>query len=168
MPPLRYRKLPPAKGRPSTASVTRKLAPNARRMGAKHSRSCSSRSAASVDSRRRATFIGEVRIRAPTLLGPREVSPYGSAHTPSIAASLLCALLNIRRPRLSRSAAYVGTTGQNIQHLRGELRLIRQAVTLSREPLYEPGGREFESLRARQYSKVHSGHMGNRLFRRHR
>jgi hypothetical protein len=73
MPPLRCRKLAPAKGRRSSASVTRKLAPKARRMGAKHSRSCSSRSAASVDRRRRATFIGEVRIEPPVSLGPREV-----------------------------------------------------------------------------------------------
>ena len=34
-------------------------------------------------------------------------------------------------------------------------------------PRFEPGGREFESLRARQKIKIHSGHMVNTLFRRH-
>jgi hypothetical protein len=32
---------------------------------------------------------------------------------------------------------------------------------------YEPGGRGFKSCRARQYSKVYSGHIGDGLYRRH-
>ena len=32
---------------------------------------------------------------------------------------------------------------------------------------YEPGGREFESLRARQLTRVYSGDIGNVLYRRH-
>ena len=39
---------------------------------------------------------------------------------------------------------------------------------LDRVPGYEPGGQRFESSRARQFFPVHTGHMGNILFRGHR
>jgi hypothetical protein len=39
---------------------------------------------------------------------------------------------------------------------------------LDRASDFESEGREFESLRARQIDMVHSGHMGDVLYRRHR
>jgi hypothetical protein len=38
---------------------------------------------------------------------------------------------------------------------------------LDRAPGYEPGGREFESLRARQFHMVRSGQIADVLYRRH-
>ena len=41
-------------------------------------------------------------------------------------------------------------SGKYIQQSQGNIRQLFQSDPLIRVPLYEPGGREFESLRARQ------------------
>jgi hypothetical protein len=40
-------------------------------------------------------------------------------------------------------------------------------MALLTQERYEPGGRGFKSCRARQFSVVYSGHIGNGLYRRH-
>src|SRR5208337_2330319 len=59
-------------------------------------------------------------------------------------------LLNIVWPRLGQSAAYVQVTGNNIQQRELYFRLELRGFARESTTLYEPGGREFESLRARQ------------------
>jgi hypothetical protein len=50
------------------------------------------------------------------------------------------------------------------QGVLGRLRALRLRSVVG-ESGYEPGGREFESLRARQQSNVHSGDIGDGLYR---
>ena len=59
-------------------------------------------------------------------------------------------LLNIVWPRLGQSAAYVQVTGNNIQQRELYFRLELRGFAPESTTLYEPGGREFESLRAHQ------------------
>ena len=59
-------------------------------------------------------------------------------------------MLNTACHDLDQSAAYVQVTGNNIQHRGLYFRLELQGFARESTTLYEPGGREFESLRARQ------------------
>ncbi len=62
-------------------------------------------------------------------------------------------VLNIACGDLGQSAAYVQVTGNNIQHRELYFRLELRGLARESTTLYEPGGREFESLRAHQFIK---------------